>query len=232
MPGQSTGMRGAIPSQRSGERVPVPSPPVFRPPGAGYGGSRAHGTPAGVYGSSRVADHEASSDEESWSDSGQWAGGSGWTDDEPDSGGWSADDPGYSERRWTDEEPASYRRDDRPARDDRLRRDDMPASRRPAAVYGTPGRPETAPDLGRPDGGRPDGGRLDGGRPDGSRPDGSRPDGGRPDGGRPHKRRADVTAVDLGYTGRRTKPDHADAPDDLDDDGAYWRRIAADPDDW
>jgi len=51
---------------------------------------------------------------------------------------------------------------------------------------------------------------------------------------RPHKRRADVTAIDLGYTGRRSRPGHArndgpERPDDgpeRPDDAAdqYWRQ--------
>jgi hypothetical protein len=73
---------------------------------------------------------------------------------------------------------------------------------------------------------------------------------------RPHKRRADVTAVDLGYTGRRAKPDEAGRPpagraqpnrsrtDEAqphrpraeadareDDEDGYWRRLA-DRDNW
>ncbi|MFG1605810.1 hypothetical protein [Actinoplanes sp. NPDC049265] len=47
-----------------------------------------------------------------------------------------------------------------------------------------------------------------------------------PGGDQGGKRRADVTAVDLGYTGRRSKPDHAAAGDDEDDgyygNGNYW----------
>jgi hypothetical protein len=151
-----------------------------------------------VYGSTR----STTSDEESWSDSGQWAEGtSSWADDEPDSGGWSADDPGYSERRWTDEEPSSYWRDDAPA-----------------AVYGTPLRPEAD--------------HREANHREANHPEANHPEANHREAGRPHKRRADVTAADLGYTGRRTKPDHHAEPQDDLDDGAYWRRIAADPDDW
>jgi hypothetical protein len=52
---------------------------------------------------------------------------------------------------------------------------------------------------------------------------------------RPHKRRADVTAIDLGYTGRRSRPGHArtEGRPDPDDAGAeqYWRQ-PADHDRW
>jgi hypothetical protein len=110
---------------------------------------------------------------------------------------------GYAERHWTDDEPSfggpsqgnpgwsgdpgwQGHQQDRPGGGDPAWEGDQPWS-------------NEAPDYG----------------PSWPDPDAD-PDADHADPQRPHKRRADVTAVDLGYTGRRSRSDHS-RPENQDD---------------
>jgi hypothetical protein len=164
-----------------------------------YGGYAESGYPESGY-------PESGHPESGYADNGYPDNGGGYSD-----GGYGAGanaDAGYAERHWTDDEPSFG----------------GPSLGHP----GWHGQPQHWPGGGDPawagdqswsneaPGYEPARPGPDGGPDDG--PDDG-PDGGDPQ--RPHKRRADVTAVDLGYTGRRSRPDHT-RPESQDDD--YRRR--------
>jgi hypothetical protein len=193
----------------------------------GWPGQEAHGSWSDPDGHGNWADDQGQS---------AWAGaepshdrGLGWPDDEPSYGGQqtprAADGHVYGrpERHWTDDEP-SY--------------GDQPgwAGEEPSSGWAgeepSSGWAGEEPSSGWA-GEEPSSGWA------GEEPSADLPVGGQD---RPHKRRADVTAVDLGYTGRRSRPGHAKAEGEPipaqvrqggDDSPAdqYWRQ-PADRDRW
>lgn len=218
-PGQSSGTRGTIPVQRG------PAPTGRDPE---HGRPRGSVSPPGVYGSSRPADHDEPLAAEYWTgeepDSGGWSaddsgyGGRRWTGEEPDAGGLNADDSGYGGRRWIDEDPdAGGLNADDPGYGGRRWTDDEPDSGGWSAD--DPGYSERRWTDEEPTPYR----RDDEATPRRAAVYGAAAPA---DPGRPHKRRADVTAVDLGYTGRRTKPDPGPAVDPVSPDPGYGVRGA------
>jgi len=231
-PGQQTGGRAVVaisvgpalpppaalaPRQRVGGAASVPPPmaPVFRAPvplprGAEYVSPRR--ATSGQFRSVAAP-------------SGQY-GMPRRPDDEPSFGGqseqhWTDDEPSLDARHWAD--GAGYG-----GQDEQLSVDADPSYRGQPERYWTDDQPEQGW------GDQPEQGWGD--QPEQGWADDDPSYGGRP--ARPHKRRADVTAADLGYTGRRTRPDHARssgpaAGPGYDDSGAdqYWRR-PADHDRW